>query len=108
MKLLILLLLIISTNSFSKDWDKAYKNFGTGNNTTNNIKLRWVQVDNVIETCKMEATSHGLELETDKFEACSFWGVDINGSWCYIITKRELNLATLGHEVRHCFQGNWH
>ncbi len=30
------------------------------------------------------------------------------GLRCTIYTKRTLDLATLGHEIRHCYEGDWH
>lgn len=31
-----------------------------------------------------------------------------SGLHCTIYTNRKLDLATLGHEIRHCYEGKWH
>jgi len=36
--------------------------------------------------------------------ACAKW----RGNKCTIITPRETTMETLGHELRHCFEGHWH
>ena len=31
-----------------------------------------------------------------------------NKTKCFVYTKKQTTLANLGHEMRHCFEGQWH
>jgi uncharacterized protein YceK len=44
--------------------------------------------------------------ETRELEACAIWSKVNN--WCVIVTNRIVTFASLGHEVRHCFEGHFH
>ena len=108
MRIILFIVLMASNPVNSKDWDDAYKKFKTVVNFTDKVSLTWEQADNILEACSTEAHRRNVSLPSTKLEACSFWGEWLGSKWCHIITQRSLNLATLGHEVRHCFQGNWH
>jgi hypothetical protein len=56
------------------------------------IVLTWDIAENIEEKCGLNAIG------------CAKW----RGNKCTIITPRETTLETLGHEVRHCFEGHWH
>jgi len=90
-----LILLLFSSNVFS---------FSTDKNTFLTTTITWKAVDNVQEACNNEAVKRNFPKYSYKIDACSFW-VDDN---CLIITAKTLNHDTIGHEVRHCFSGNWH
>jgi hypothetical protein len=36
--------------------------------------------------------------------ACAFW----TKNTCHIIMPHRVDMRTVGHEVMHCFQGDWH
>ena len=70
------------------------------------ITLTWRTVDNVQQACEAESRRRGFNGFGYSVEACSFWNG--NGTECIIITKSKTNNHELGHELRHCFQGNYH
>ncbi len=68
------------------------------------VYIRWNIVKDPDETCK--------KLNRDGFKrdgailACAV--SDETMKVCNIYTKNILSLAVLGHEVRHCFEKDWH
>lgn len=78
--------------------------FSTSGNYTESSTIQWTPVDNVQKTCDMESKKRGFGGISWPVKACSFF----NGNRCDIYTAKQLNMHTLGHEVRHCFQGSWH
>jgi hemolysin-activating ACP:hemolysin acyltransferase len=63
------------------------------------VSVRWAVVDNVDEVCRF----YGVQTHRN-IAACSIY----DGKKCLIITARRLDMAVLGHELRHCFEGRWH
>jgi hypothetical protein len=78
--------------------------FDTRSNYTNESNIRWTPVDNVQAVCEKESRKRGFNGFGYPLNACTFF----DGNKCYIFTSKQTTLHTLGHEVRHCFQGNWH
>jgi len=66
--------------------------------------ITWQLTDNVQKTCEAESRRRGLGGFGFGVDACSFW----DGDSCIIITGRTTTLHEIGHEMRHCFQGNYH
>jgi hypothetical protein len=56
------------------------------------VVLTWEFSENITEKCG------------DNALACAKW----KGNKCTIITPRQTTMETVGHEVRHCFEGHWH
>lgn len=75
---------------------------------TNNSIITWEQVDDVQQACDKESKRRGLGGFKIQVEACSFWGKRLTIDVCHIITEKKTDLDTLGHEMRHCFQGAFH
>lgn len=63
------------------------------------ILIEWKTTDNPALVC-----GKGYRAVTANIIGCAIR----EGIRCTIYTKRELNLAILGHEIRHCYEGNWH
>jgi hypothetical protein len=63
--------------------------------------VQWIQLANIHDEC-----SDGTGLES----GCYRWSGDV----CYVWTKKAQGptdkqvMLALGHEVRHCFEGNFH
>ena len=66
--------------------------------------ITWKLTDNVQKTCEDESRRRGLGGFGYSVDACSFWDADS----CIIITAQNTTLHEIGHEMRHCFQGNYH
>jgi hypothetical protein len=85
-------------------WDNPSANFDASKNTSESLTITWKVVDNVQKVCEEESKRRGYKGFGYTVNACSFW----IGNQCTIITKQQTSMHTLGHEIRHCFQGNWH
>ena len=105
--LVVLLMLVGSAHASEK--------FSTDSNFVTTSTIKWVAVDNVFEACDLESKNRGnggfARLgRGQKMEGCSFWSnmTPNNTNMCTIITARNTDHDTVGHEIRHCFQGNFH
>lgn len=94
--------LLISTNAMAFDDPKEIFNANT--NFTTQSTITWLPVNDVQKTCEAESRKRGFKGFGYSVNACSFF----DGNQCTIITGKQTNMHTLGHEVRHCFQGQWH
>lgn len=101
--LLVVAFFVTTSNAFAFD-DDPNALFSTKSNYTNNSTIQWFPVDNVARTCDQESKKRGYGGINWPIKACSFY----NGNRCDIYTAKNLNMHTLGHEVRHCFQANFH
>jgi hypothetical protein len=88
--------------------EKPFELFNTKRNFANKSEIIWQQADDINATCEKESRLRGNNGFGYALEACSFWTRSGNKSICTIITSKATNLVTLGHEVRHCFQGEFH
>ena len=68
------------------------------------ITIQYVDKKNVKNACDRKSRELGNNGFTEEPMACTFWW----GSKCHIIVARHVDMRTIGHEVLHCFQGNWH
>lgn len=66
--------------------------------------ITWKVATDVLAVCNKENRKRGFKEFTEAIEACSFW----NGSFCLVYTKPKTTLHIIGHEMRHCFQQQWH
>ena len=95
----------------------ATERFSTDANFVTTSTIKWIQVSNVFEACDAESKNRGnggfARLGTgQKMDGCSFWSrpdaSNPNANTCTVITARTTDHETVGHETRHCFQGNFH
>lgn len=108
-KALALLLMFLVTNAYSSEqWWNPEKNFNARQVMTEKTTIEWHRVDNLQATCEAESKKRKLGGFGYSVEACSFWDKGFTGHTCHIFTRKDTNLHNLGHEVRHCFQGNFH
>jgi len=103
MKKALLALLFVSSLAHA-DWRDPFEKFDTGKNFTNQTHLTWVTVDDPTKACAAERSRRGFAQYSGKVMACSFW----EQNQCTIITAKFTDRDTIGHELQHCFQGNWH
>ena len=83
----------------------------TTQNPHENVTVVWNKVDDPHAACvKLD----GNRKEVFAIRGCSKWSDASNGRTCNIYArepKSEMDtqaFATLGHELMHCFEGNWH
>jgi hypothetical protein len=71
------------------------------------VKVGWIVTDDVVQTCNMAMALAGAKVRyNSKLVACAV--VYRVSNSCVIYTAKQLSLAVLGHEIRHCFEGAWH
>lgn len=95
--------LFVVTNAMAFN-DDPNKSFDTSNNYTTQSTITWRPVEDVQKACETESRKRGFKGFGYGVQACSFF----DGNQCTIITGKQTTMHSLGHEVRHCFQGNWH
>lgn len=78
--------------------------FSTSANMHKTVSVTWLTSPNPQATCNAEAKKRGYKDFGFSVLGCAFW----TGASCTIVTKTNPNMHTLGHEIRHCFQGDWH
>ena len=86
------------------EWDNPKVEFDASQTMTDKTVVIWKRVNNVQEACNAESERLGVAKIPYQVKACSFW----TKSTCTIITGRKTTQHSLGHELRHCFQGAWH
>lgn len=106
--LIFFLTLTIYGHSEERFTDNPKTPFSTSKNITNKTMISWRQVENVQVECTKESKKRGFAGFPNPIQACSFWDKGISGYSCLIISGTTLNMHTLGHETRHCFQGAFH
>jgi len=104
---------IFLTTSMSTSAEKAFKDnpysmFSAEKNHVQKTTIEWRPVENLQNECEKESKKRGFKGFGYPVTACSFWDNGIRGNRCIVFTAKNLNMHTLGHEVRHCFQGNYH
>jgi len=108
MKKAVLLLALLSSSAFAF-YEDPHEEFDMTHNQTNRTIINFRQTDNVQAVCDAESRKRGKNGFGFAVEACSFWGKNANGmDECTVITSTSANFHTVGHEVRHCIQGNFH
>lgn len=72
----------------------------------NDVKVRWEVRENVSEVCGRAAKLSPAQAWMTPPLACAMWNVA--SKECVIITGKKVSHVELGHELRHCFEGNFH
>lgn len=106
MKKLLIISLLVYSNILSAQVDNPNAPFSTKENTHETMLITWKSVDNVQQVCEAEYKRRGFGGFNYKVDACSFW--NFNTRMCTIYTKKNPTLHDVGHEIRHCYQGNYH
>lgn len=84
--------------------DDPYDLFDATEYTNRTVAVRWETTDNVLARCNEEAMKRGFATGQQQIQACAQW----DGGSCLIVTNEQASMHTVGHEIRHCFQGAWH
>ena len=105
MKKSLLISLLICSNA-SAQWFNPDAAFSTKDNVGETVLITWKPVDNVQKVCQDEYKSRGFGGFNYKVDACSFWNFATRT--CTIYTKKNPTIHDVGHEIRHCYQGNYH
>lgn len=84
--------------------DDPRRPFDATQNLHQDMRIKWIVTADLQGTCEKESRRHGFNGFNHPVIGCSFW----RGKNCVIVTNQMPTMHTLGHEIRHCFQGNWH
>jgi hypothetical protein len=104
----LLILALVSTSAFAY-YEDPHEEFDMTRNQTNKSYITFRQTSNVQAVCDAESRKRGMNGFGFAIEACSFWGKNVNGiDECTVVTGPTANFHTIGHEIRHCIQGNFH
>ena len=111
MKKAILVLAVLASNAFAGIERDAYDMWSLDQvmTTSSTITLlRAKDINEVRAICDKESIRRGTGKFGFKIDACSFWDKTPSGDKCTIVVAKRTNNDTIGHELRHCFQGNFH
>jgi hypothetical protein len=106
-KLVLALFLAQSVMAHAADyfnWDHPTKTFDARKKERSSIRVDWRTVDDVRAVCSKMNEASGYGPIKFSINACSVR----QGNVCTIVTNQDTSMHTLGHELRHCFQGAWH
>lgn len=107
--ILITLLLLFPISVLARLEKSAYEKYSTDVNITTTTKVTWTTVDDAEKTCNDIRIKQKGSPYPYKVDACSKWTRhQFNVFECHIITNKNVNNDIVGHEIRHCFQGNFH
>lgn len=95
---------LATAQALAQDWKNPEAKFDASKLMTSKTTVSWFRVDNVQATCEKESRKRNLGGFGYAISACSFW----QGDNCQIFTGKKTTMHELGHETRHCFQGNFH
>lgn len=109
-KAIICLFCILSTSiALAHDWTDPNSPFNADTKMTNSVHVTWMTASNVNKACEAESIRRGNGgFKGAPMQACTFWTKTPNGYECLMITSKNPTIHNLGHEIRHCFQGNYH
>ena len=102
------LFFVVTTAQAQWTYDNSpERKFDMSRNIINRTTIEWRYVEHpsqVQAACEAESRRVGNGGFGYGVMACSFFQPDR----CTIITARQVDMRTIGHEVMHCFQFNWH
>lgn len=106
MKKALVTLILVSTGSFASQtkWQDPNALYDSRHNFTNRTTVIFKPVDDVRSACEVESRKRGRGGFGYALEACSFW----EGNTCTVVIQKKFTINTLGHEMLHCLQGNYH
>jgi len=108
-KALVLLLAVFATvANAAHNWENPDSPFDGSVKMSDTVQVKWVTANNVQSACEAESRRRGNGGFGSPMQACSFWTKTTEGMECTIITPKNPTIHNLGHELRHCFQGNYH
>lgn len=83
--------------SLAQDYNQSF----TARTEYEEMRISWHVVDDVPQAC---ATAFYNKPYRGDVVACAVR----SGIVCDVYTAKKLDLAILGHEIRHCYEGAWH
>lgn len=109
--LLVALALIVSNVHAAERFDTAenpHEEFSMSRVNSSEITVSIISASNVRAVCDAESKKRGFGGFPYSVEACSFFDTKRTNNRCTIVVGKTTNYHTIGHEMRHCLQGNFH
>lgn len=110
MKKIILTAMMLISNVVNAE--SAYDTFRTDDGKYPTVVITYRSVDNVQKACDAEALKRNGKPFGIKMDACNFRDLAQFGDkvlpTCLIIVPKITDYHTYGHELRHCFVGQFH
>lgn len=96
--------LLLPIACLAQDWRDGDAPFKPLPKHASQLAVSWVIAPNVQATCEAESKQRGLGGFGYGVAACSFW----TATTCTIVTSKTPTQHELGHELRHCFERQFH
>lgn len=68
------------------------------------VELKYVEPQDIQKTCDTLSRKFGNNGYNYGVLACTFFWDDK----CVVVVPKKVDMRTVGHEMMHCFQGDWH
>ena len=68
------------------------------------VELKYVEPQDIQKTCDTLSRKFGNNGYKYGVLACTFFWDDR----CVVVVPKKVDMRTVGHEMMHCFQGDWH
>ena len=89
--------------------ETPYDKFSASKNFTNQTIMVWDYADNIQAACEAKSKEYGNAGFGYAIDACSFRFQNKSKQYVgHVITSKTVDMWTIGHEMRHCFQGEFH
>jgi hypothetical protein len=109
MKYILIALLFLASNVFAYETtENPHEVFNVTKVMSNKIEITFISTKDIQGTCDSESKKRGFGGFPYAVEACSFFDTSRYNNQCTIVVGQTTNYHTIGHEMRHCLQGNFH
>jgi hypothetical protein len=112
MKYIIAALLVVAFNANAVEHfdtpENPHEEFSVSHVMSNQIAITFISAADVRAVCDSESRKRGFKGFPFPVEACSFFDTSRVNNKCTIVVGKTTNYHTIGHEMRHCLQGNFH
>ena len=88
--------------------ENPHEEFNISKMNSNKIEVTFITATNVGAVCEAESKKRGFGGFKRSVEACSFFDKSSFNNKCTVVLGTTTNYHTIGHEIRHCMQGNYH
>lgn len=88
--------------------ENPHERFSIAKLNSNKIEVAFITSKDVKTTCEAESKKRGFGGFKKPVEACSFFDTSSFNNKCTVVLPPITNYHMIGHEIRHCMQGNYH